>query len=589
MAFIPDDKIQEVRSKADIVSIVGHYLPLTKQGKNYMAVCPFHDDHNPSMSISPEKQIYKCFVCHAGGNVFTFVSEFEKISFVDAVIKVAKDVHVDLGDFQKTSAPIDPIIKKHLAVLEDANQYLTYQLHAQDGFLVKEYLENRGLSQNIIERFHVGYNPPNDAISTFLLAKKHEVSTIVDTNVGVLSNGKLRDVFSDRVTFPIYNIKGQLIGFTARALLENQSSKYINTATTKLYTKSEVVYNLHQAKETSKKDGYLILVEGVMDVIAYAKAGIYSAISTLGTALTSQQIDLIKRVSTHVVLSFDYDEAGLIATYQAIEHLISKNMVVEVVKLPDQSDPDDLILKHGKQALVDALDARSHWMEFVLFYGQKLYRLSNYQQKKKYISLMIQNIRKLSETIDRKHFATLLAKITEMDADEIYQAVSQSSSTRGKIVREQPKKEFLIPLYEKEILSQMLLSKQAAKQFQDDLGYLTNKHANELALMLISLYRHVDYLEIADVLSKAQESNKKEFVLWLMDWPLFPKAYEAAVMEDAIIHVKAKNIEDKIAKLKRLAASSLSQDEKATYINQMIDAQKEIHKLHKKESGHEDI
>jgi DNA primase len=589
MAFIPDDKIQEVRSKADIVSIIGQYIPLTKKGKNYMAVCPFHDDHNPSMSISPDKQIYKCFVCHAGGNVFTFVSEFEKISFVDAVLKVAKEVNVYLGDVGETSTPIDPIIKKHLACLNDANQYLTYQLHAQDGFMVKEYLKNRGLSDAIIERFNIGYNPPKDAITTFLLAKKHDAQTIEDTNVGINSNGKLRDVFSDRVTFPIYNYKGQLIGFTARALLDHQSSKYINTATTKLYTKSEVVYNLSLAKDVAKKEGYLILVEGVMDVLAYARAGIFSAVSTLGTALTSQQIDQIKRVSHHVVLSFDYDEAGLMATYQAIESLVNKNMIVEVVKLPDQSDPDDLILKEGEEALVNAVESRSHWMEFVLFYGQKLYRLSNYQQKKKYINLMISHIKKLNETIDRKHFATLLAKISEMDVDEIYQAVAQVAQTRGKIVREQQQVEFLVPLYEKEILAQMLLSKQAAIQFQDDLGYLTNTHASELAMMLISLYRHVDVLEIADVLSKAQEVNKKDFVLWLMDWALFPKQYESDVFEDAIVHVKAKNIEDKIAKLKRLATSSLSQDEKATYINQMIDAQKEIHKLHKKESKHEDI
>jgi hypothetical protein len=135
----------------------------------------------------------------------------------------------------------------------------------------------------------------------------------------------------------------------------------------------------------------------------------------------------------------------------------------------------------------------------------------------------------------------------------------------------------------------MLLSKQAAKQFQDDLGYLTNKQANEFAMMLISLYRHTDILEIADVLSKAQESDKKEFMLWLMDWSLFPKLYEADVFEDAIVHVKQRNIEEKISKLKRLASQSISQDEKAEYINQMIDAQKEIHKLHKKENAHEDI
>ncbi len=590
MPRISDEKIQEIRAKADIVSVVGQYIPLIKKGKNYVALCPFHDDHNPSLSISTDKQIYKCFACQAGGNVFTFVSQFEKISFIDAVVKVAKEVSIDVGDIATITETIEPHVAKQLACLKDANQYLTYQLHAAEGLLIKDYLTKRGISDDLLDQFDVGYNPPNNAITTFLLAKKHDVETIVDTNIGTTHQGKLHDVFDQRVTFPIRNIKGHIIGFTARAILDDETSKYINTATTRLYTKSEVVYNIDRAKDIARKEGYVVVVEGVMDVIAYARAQLHHVVSTLGTALTKQQIDIIKKASYHVVLSYDYDDAGLSATYQAINQLVDARCMVEVVELPPHSDPDDLINKQGREALVNALKNRQHWMEFVLMYGQKLYHLSNYQQKKKYLNLMIKHIQKLSDTIDRKHFAIILSKITEMDIDEIYQAVMQpSNASHAKIETSEKPKGFLVPLHEKEIVAQMLISKQGAKKFQDNLGYLSNAHANQLALMLMSMYRGHDSLQIADVLSKAQEQDLHEFVLWLLDWPLFPKHTNMDVLDDAILHVQRHVIEDKIQKYKRLASQTTNSQKKAEYVDKMIQAQKEIHQLRKKETHNENI
>ncbi len=584
MPRISDEKIQEIRAKADIVNTVGQYIPLTKKGKNYVALCPFHDDHNPSLNVSPDKQIYKCFVCQAGGNVFTFVSAFEKISFIDAVIKVAKDVSIDVSEFETQLQPIDPEKAKLIACLEDANQFLRYQLQSADGILIKDYLKNRGVNDKILETFEIGYNPPNNAITTFLLAKKHDPETIIDTNIGVSHGERLNDVFHQRITFPIRDWSGQIIGYTARTVLEdNDISKYINTSTTKLYTKSEVVYNIHRAREYARKAGFLILVEGVMDVVAYARDDIHNVVSILGTALTKQQISLIKKASTHVVISFDHDDAGLSSTYQAISQLVDANCVVEVVHLPPKTDPDDLINKQGPKALQKALEQRQHWMEFSLMYGQRLYNLSNYQQRKKYLGVMIKQIQKLREKIDQKHFCTLLAKITEMDVDEIYRAVSEEKSDLKKpIVTIQKPMDYLVPIYEKEIISQMLISKQAAKKFQDQLGYLSNSNANQLVLMLISMYRSENALEIADVLSKAQHHELHDFVMWLLDWPLFPLKPDLNVLEDAIVQVKRHIIEDKIQKYKRLASQTTNPQKKAEYIDMMLQAQKEIHQLQSK-------
>ncbi len=588
MPRISDEKINEIRVKADVVNIIGQYIPLSKKGKNYVGLCPFHEDHNPSLSVSPDKQIYKCFVCHAGGNVFTFVSDFEKISFVDAVIKVAKDVNVDIGDFQQSSISVDPHVKKQQDILEQANQFLMYQLQSSDGIMIKEYLKSRGIDDHIITNFNIGYNPSNQAVSTFLLAKKHDSQTMIDVNVVTQHNEQLYDVFSERVTFPIRDDRGNLIGFTARSLFDNKS-KYMNTATTDLYKKSEVVYNIHQAKEHAKRAGFILIVEGVMDVIAYHRASIKNVVSTLGTALTKQQIDTIKRASYHVVLSFDGDDAGLSATYQAIPALLEKNVVVEVVMFDGKDDPDDLLNKKGVKGLNELLENRKHWMEFMLEYGQKLYNLNNYQQKRKYIKSMIELIKKLKDTMDQKHFASVLAKITEMDLQEILQSIQQQAPPKNvKIIEKQFKKEFLVPLYEKEILSQMLLSKQATKVFSDELGYLSNNEANSLALMLVSMYRSSEeILEIADVLSKAQEKELHTFLMWLMDWPLFPKKVDLEVLSDAILHVKLKIIDEKIKEFKRLATQATNANKKAEYIDKMIEAQQEIDHLKKKEHVYE--
>ncbi len=590
MPRISDEKINEIRSKADIVSIVSQYIPLTKKGKNYVGLCPFHDDHNPSLSISSEKQIYKCFVCHAGGNVFSFVSDFEKISFVDAVVKVAKEVSVDVGDFTYQQAPLDPIKEKQINVLEMANQFLKYQLQSSEGLMIKEYLKNRGISEEVIETFDVGYNPSNNAVSTFLLAKKCEPQTMVDVNIATENNNRLNDVFYDRITFPIKNEKGQLIGFTARSMFEDQS-KYINTATTNLYTKSEVVYNIHLAKEHAKKQGFIVVVEGVMDVIAYYRAGIKNVVSPLGTALTKQQVDTIKKASYHVVLSFDGDDAGKSATYQAIELLISKNVLVEVIMLDQKEDPDDIINKQGKQALLDVVKTRKHWMEFMLEYGQQLYNLDNYNQKKTYIKSMIEHIRKLQDTMDQNHFGQVLAKITDMDQQEILQAIASKATLKRDKIKETPTaQDFLVPIYEKEILAQMILSKQAIVIFTEQLGYLSHPQANELAKMLISMSKTSEnMIEIADILSKAQERDLKQFLMWLLDWPLFPKGMNKDVLNDAIVHVKLKIIDDKIKKLKKMAALTTSSSKKAEYINKMIEAQKEVDQLKKKERVYETI
>ncbi|NLA78229.1 MAG: DNA primase [Erysipelothrix sp.] len=584
MARIPEDIINDVRAKADIVSIIGQYIPLTKKGKNYVGLCPFHDDHNPSLSISSDKQIYKCFVCQAGGNVFTFVSEFEKIPFVDAVIQVAKEVNVDLSDYKREVRVVDQRLKKQFEVLDQANQFLKYQLQATIGLPIKDYLKQRGIDKDIIEAFEIGYDPDREALTNFLLAKKYDLKLMHAVNVVAEANQQNYDVFANRITFPIRNYYNQIIGFTARSL-EAHQSKYINTATTDLYVKSEVLYNIYQAKEHAKRAGHVILVEGVMDVIAYYKAGIKNVVAPLGTALTRQQINWLKKISHHVILAFDGDDAGQSATQAAIDVLIPARFNVEVIRFNQDEDPDDVIEKQGKQALVDLVEKRMHWLEYAMFYYQSLYNLSNYNQKKTYVNTILTYIKNLQDPLDKQHFSRALAQITGFDEQQLFSAVTSSATPKRDRIRiGAPKDEYLVPIYEKEILAQMLLSKQAAMLFQDELGYLSHTLANECAMLLINLYRTRDeFIEIADIISKAQAKGLDKFLMSIMEWPLFPEEVNLKALQDAMFHVKLKVINDQIKQYKGLASQSINPKQKAQYIAKMIKAQQEIQELKLKE------
>lgn len=590
MARIPDDIINDVRAKADIVSIIGQYLPLTKKGKNYVGLCPFHDDHNPSMSISSEKQIYKCFVCHAGGNVFSFVSDYEKISFVDAVIKVANEVNIDLSEYKSETKVVDQKFKLHYEVLDQANQFLKYQLQASDGLAIKEYLNQRGINKELIDTFEIGYNPPNQVLSAFLQAKHYNLATMVDVNVVNNYDGQVFDVFANRITFPIRNYYGQLIGFSGRAL-DNNQAKYINTATTDLYIKSQILYNVHQVREAVKKAGYVIVVEGVMDVIAYYKAGVLGVVSPLGTAFTKSQIETIRKLSQHVVLSFDGDDAGLSAIQQAIDLLLPYKLTVEVITFDKDEDPDDVIERAGKEALLDLVEKRIHWLEFSLKYYQSIYNLDNYNQKKTYVNKMLGYIKQLDDNLDKQHFSKLLAMISGFDEYELYNATLSTKRTKhDRIVNRAPQKDFMVPIYEKEILAQMILSKQAANLFQNELGYLSHELAQASAMLLISLYRsHDDYIEIADIISMAQAKGLDKFLMNLLEWPLFPKEINLKALNDAMFHVKLKVMEDKANNFKGLAAQSIDPKAKAKYINQMIETLQEIQQLKQKEGVYDKI
>lgn len=577
---IDDQTIETIRQNADIVSIIGTYIPLNKKGKNHVALCPFHDDHNPSMSINATKQIYKCFVCGAGGNVFNFVSNFEKISFLNAVSKVAT-ISNQPFDYVEKKKEIDPSKVEGYKILNEAQAFFKYQLFTLEGKIALDYAHQRGLSDEIISRFEIGYAPQQHALSIFLQAKK--VSLYKAKEVNVVSDYEERwfDVFEHRLTFAISNDEGQVVGFSARAIDSQSSIKYINTNTNDYYVKSELVYNFHRAKDDARKLGYIIVVEGVMDVIAFARANIFNVVATLGTALTANQIEKIKRLSYNVTLAYDQDEAGQAANYKALAMLLKAKANVSVLQYPISGDPDDVIAKEGIKAIMNTVAQPYHAMEFAFKYGASLYNLGIYQQRKTYMLAMIDLIKLLPDSVDRKHFADMLSKIIDIDVSEIYKTISNAKPQANTIIhaKRQP---FIIPSYEMEILTQMMLSKEATLYFRDQCGFLNDPYANQLALRLLSYYRDHETLEIADILSKMSDEVQRRFLLWVIDWPLFPKSYNVISLDEAIVQVKSKMLDDKIKQLKQKSLLTQDQQEKAIIADEMIHTKKEKDRLNGK-------
>ena len=254
MGRLSEQEINEIRAKANIVEVISHYIPLSRKGRNYTAVCPFHDDHDPSMSISEDKQIFKCFVCGTGGNVFTFVSRYEQISFIEAVYKVAEIVGIPMEKaLELPQKQVDPQKSRLYRACADTIEYTHYQLHTPDAQSVKNYLAQRSIDDTLIDHFELGYNPNQDALYRFLNAKKHEDESLLGAGVVRMSSQGITDVFANRLMIPIHDESGNPVGFSARRLADSEEAKYINTQETLIYHKGELIYNYHRAKTEARK------------------------------------------------------------------------------------------------------------------------------------------------------------------------------------------------------------------------------------------------------------------------------------------------------------------------------------------------
>lgn len=341
-----DNIYQQINEQTDIVALVSEYVDLTKRGKNYMGLCPFHDEKSPSFSVSQEKHIALCFGCKKGGSPITFLSQIKNISAHQAAKELADKLGIAFGETKTVEDPN----KHYYQLMTDASNFYQFALkNSESGKIAYQYLVDRKLEPDLIDHFEIGFAPDQiDSLYKMLKSKKHSVSDMMALGlVKQNEEGHYYDVFRNRITFPIKDEQGRVIGFSGRTLNKNEKAKYINSTETPIFKKGLTLYHYSDSVRKAVKQKHVILHEGFFDVFASYKSGFESAVATMGTAITNEQAKMIRRMTNQVVLAYDGDNAGIEATLSAIPVLKRNNLSILILNLPNKMDPDDFVLKNG--------------------------------------------------------------------------------------------------------------------------------------------------------------------------------------------------------------------------------------------------
>lgn len=408
--FYSDDTIEEIRLKNDIVDVISGYVKLQRKGSSYFGLCPFHNEKSPSFSVSPGKQMYYCFGCGAGGNVFTFVMEYENYSFPEAVKFLADRVGVDLPEqeYNEEMKKQQDLKSRILDLNKMAANYFYFQLRQENGRLAMEYLKGRELSDETIKGFGLGYaNKYSDDL--YLYLKKKGISDELLSQSGLMNvdekNG-MYDKFWNRVIFPIMDVNGRVIGFGGRVMGDGKP-KYLNSPETKVFDKSRNLYGLNIARTSRKKN--LLVCEGYMDVISLHQAGYKNAVASLGTALTTQHASLLKRYTEEVVLTYDSDEAGMKAALRAIPILKAAGLSAKVLDMKPYKDPDEFIKALGAEAFQDRIDHAVNSFFFEIDVLQKSYQMDDPESKTVFYNQVAKRLLEFEQELERENYIEAVA------------------------------------------------------------------------------------------------------------------------------------------------------------------------------------
>lgn len=561
---LTEDIINDIRNSASITEVIGTYINIEKKGKNAVALCPFHDDHDPSLSISEDKKIYKCFVCGNGGNVFTFVMNYKKITFPEAVKEVADIIGkpIDIEINQKPKA-----ISKYQHYYDLLNSMITYANYlltgSQKGEKAKAYLESRDIDENIISKFNIGYNPEENYIYKYLSSQGYKENDMINTNIVRVTDYGISDVFFKRIIFPIHDEFGNPVAFTARDFEGNSDSKYINSSETPIYTKGNIIYNYHRAKDSAKQKNLVIVCEGVMDVIAYSKVGIDNVVATLGTACTQNQINLLKKLSKNVLLSYDGDKAGQSANINIGQALIANGINVSVVNNQTGLDPDEIISKYGRNSLRDMTSDRLDYLDYAISYYKKMYNLENYSDRKEFAFKMWKLIDILKDPYDIDNYNNEIFELTGLKRIESNTKETPDKKVYNNKVVPQVIMDGLTKA-EYNILVMMSQSSKATQLFQKELGYLLDPNNQKLAMLIIDEYRKNGECHLAQVYDETNDEKVKNLITSLATTEGLSEKYDEAIMLGAIERVKRQTKEEKLEQLKnKIAEISQIDKEKA--------------------------
>jgi DNA primase len=535
-----------VKQQADIVRVVGEYVQLKKAGQNFRGLCPFHSEKTPSFNVHPVRQIYHCFGCGKGGDVFSFVMEMEKCEFPDAVRTVAEKCGIAIPSPKERSPEERRENQQRAALLEmhrEAQSFFVKQLeNTPEGKLAHAYLEDRGLDQATIERFGIGYAPSGG--DTLLRVLKQKYAEKLLPASGLISRdegGHLFDRFRRRITFPIANESGKIVAFGCRALGDDQP-KYLNSPETPIYSKSNVLYHLDRAKEALRRQDYAILVEGYMDAIAVARAGISNVVASCGTSLAEPQIKLLSRFTRRVIVNYDPDAAGQAATERSISLLLERDFEVRVLALPGKADPDKFIREQGADAYVQLLKQAPPYVDYLIARARQM-DLTSAEGKRQAVNFLLPYVQKIPNQILRSEWATRIAQQLRLDEPVLRAALSKAATERRSEVKIQPELVGRPAKPAERRLIRMLVAgegfrRELAQQLQEAQLY-AGLETERIFRPLIELSLSGEPLQASEIATKLEQRDQRLFFEILFEDASEPTWEEALSCLEVLRHRQA--------------------------------------------------
>ncbi|GGF07753.1 DNA primase [Halobacillus andaensis] len=535
---IPEEKVDEIRKSVDIADVVGEYVQLKRQGRNYFGLCPFHGENTPSFSVSSDKQIFHCFGCGKGGNVYSFLMEIEGYSFLQAVQRVAEKTGHSLPE-QFNEMPVQQTDPESQSIL-DAHEWMTKLYHhmlrnSKEGKNALQYLLDRGFTEETIQKYQLGFSPTSPTfVATFLEKKGFHPQTMV--KAGLLNaneKGEYFDRFRGRIMFPLRNHLGKTVAFAGRSL-GDQEPKYLNSPETDLFQKGRLLFNFDLARSSIRKSKTMVLFEGYADVLSADQAGIGNGVATMGTSISETQAQLIKRYADRVIVCYDGDDAGTTAAAKAAKLLKQTGCQTNVARLPEGLDPDDYIKKFGGDRFErEVIEASDPYTSFIINFLRRNYNLQLEGDRIAYIEKVLQEIAQLERAIEREHYLKALAEEFQMSIDtlksEVEHLKAQSNAKplqtyerrqqQSAPVKRNSTHRKLLPAFhnaERKLIANMLKNPVIADKVQEELGGAFNISEHQVIVThLYAYYEDGHEPNVSQFIERLEDQSLKDLVIQL--------------------------------------------------------------------------
>lgn len=562
---IPQGKIEQIRSAANIVEIIGEYIPLKRVGKNYVGLCPFHHETSPSFTVSGEKQIFHCFGCGIGGNVFHFLMKYRQYSFREAIEEVANRYGLPLPTIKTTPEEEKiyrlkkDILRVNQQVARFYHQYLTQE---KDGKKAREYLKARDIREDTISSYMLGYAPPRwDSLAQFF--RRENISTALAIQSGLLiekEGGGVYDRFRDRIIFPIFNSKGKVIAFGGR-VLDDSLPKYINSPETPVYQKGFCLYGANVARQWAQQEGKVILVEGYFDLLSLHARGIKYVVATLGTALTSAQVRILKGLSTRVILIYDADVAGkkaskgciphYLSEFSPLENLFKEEVSVDILPLPEGYDPDSFMSKVGKEGFLKFLTQARPLVDWYLESGEKETR-ADFEKRWGFVQEAANVISQFKNPLKKRDYMDRLCQLFHVEPALIQNLPRETSKSVRSLDLTAS-----FPSFELRVMEFLFCCPQFIPSFKqyDVSKVITHPLLNQLLNLMFEIYERQNKLDFGDLLLNIKEEVIKSLVA---HWAMEPSPFKEDMAKDFLGKIEEKRLEKQLKSL----LTQIKEDEK---------------------------